>query len=156
MWLDDDLSIRKQDLFLSHPFVNAAGTLGFAPDPHAMDFLDQLGAFITHPIRRRSRVPAGKRCCLPDPGGFLLHTGLPNPGISRAISRYRPAWAGASLPVIVNLLVETPETLVEMIRKIGGWRISWRLNWVCRRIARRISWQTSWLPRLGNCPPSPA
>ncbi len=120
MWLDDDLSIRKQDLFLSHPFVNAAGTLGFAPDPHAMAFLDQLGAFITHPISRRSRVPAGNRCCLPFPGGFLLHTGLPNPGISRAISRYRPAWAGASLPVIVNLLVETPETLVEMIRKIEG------------------------------------
>jgi len=120
MWLDDDLSIRKQDLFLSHPFVNAAGTLGFAPDPRTMPFLNQMGTFITHPISRRPRLPAGNRCCLPFPGGFLLHTGLPNPGISRAVSRYRRVWAGDSLPVIVNLLVETPDTLVEMIRKIEG------------------------------------
>ena len=120
MWLDDDLTIRKQDLVLSKPYVNAAGILGFTPDPHTMPFLDRLGAFITHPISRRPRVPAGNRCCLPFPGGFLLHTGLPNPGISRAVSRYRRAWANAPLPVIVHLLVETPETLAEMIRKIEG------------------------------------
>ena len=120
MWLDDDLTIHKQDLVLSQPFVNAAGTLGFAPDPRTMPFLNQIGAFITHPISRRPRVPAGNRCCLPFPGGFLLHTGLANPGISRAVSRYRRAWAGAHLPVIVHLLVDTPDTLVEMIRKIEG------------------------------------
>jgi dihydroorotate dehydrogenase (NAD+) catalytic subunit len=120
MWLDDDLTIRKQDLVLSQPFVNAAGMLGFTPDPHTMPFLNEMGAFITHPISRRPRVPAGNRCCLPFPGGFLLHTGLPNPGISRAVSRYRWAWANAPLPVIVHLLVETPEALVEMIHKIEG------------------------------------
>lgn len=120
MWLDDDPTIRKQDLVLSRPFVNAAGTLGFAPDPRTMPFLNQMGAFITHPISRRPRVPAGNRGCLSFPGGFLLHTGLPNPGISRTVSRYRRAWAGLSLPVIVHLLVETPDTLVEMIRKIEG------------------------------------
>ena len=120
MWLDDDLTIRKQDLVLSKPFVNAAGTLGFTPDPRTMPLPNRLGAFITHPISRRPRVPAGNRCCLPFPGGFLLHTGLPNPGVSRTVSRYRRAWAGAFLPVIVHLLVETPETLVEMIRKIEG------------------------------------
>ena len=120
MWLDDDLTIRKQDLVLSQPCVNAAGTLGFTPDPHTMPFLNEMGAFITHPISRRMRVPAGNRCCLPFPGGFLLHTGLPNPGISRAVSRYRRAWANAPLPVIVHLLVETPETLIEMIHKIEG------------------------------------
>ncbi len=120
MWLDDDLTIRKQDLVLSQPFVNAAGTLGFAPDPRTMPFLNQMGAFITHPISRRPRVPAENRCCLPFPGGFLLHTGLPNPGISRTMTRYRRAWAGAPLPVIVHLLVETPETLAEMVRKVEG------------------------------------
>jgi hypothetical protein len=120
MWLDDDLTIRKQDLFLSQPFVNAAGMLGFTPDPRTMPSLKRMGAFITHPISRGPRTPAGNRCCLSFPGGFLLHTGLPNPGISRAVSRYRRAWANASLPVIVHLLVETPETLVEMVRKIEG------------------------------------
>ena len=120
MWLDDDLTIRKQDLVLSKPYVNAAAALGFAPDPHSMPFLDRMGAFITHPISRRSRMPAGNRGCLTFPGGFLLHTGLPNPGISRTISRYRRTWASAPLPVIVHLLVETPDTLVEMLRKLEG------------------------------------
>ena len=121
MWLEEDSSpIRKQELTLSKPFVNAAGTLGFAPDPHTMPFLEHLGAFITHPISRRPRMPAGNRTCLPFPGGFLLHTGLPNPGISRAVSRYQHRWAGAPLPVIVHLLVETPATLAEMARKLEG------------------------------------
>ena len=120
MWLDESGPIRKQDLVLTKPFVNAAGTLGFAPDPHSMPFLDHLGAFITHPISRLPRVPANNRACLPFPGGFLLHTGLPNPGISRTISRFKQSWGGAPLPVIVHLLVETPKTLAEMVRKLEG------------------------------------
>lgn len=120
MWLDDETPICKQNLILLKPFVNSPGSLGFAPDRHTMPFLDHLGAFITHPISRLPRTPAENRCCLPFPGGFLLHTGLPNPGISRAITRFKRQWAGSHIPVIVNLLVETPETLVEMIRKLEG------------------------------------
>lgn len=66
------------------------------------------------------RQPASNRACLPYTGGFLLHTGLPNPGISRTISKYKRAWAGAPLPVIVHLLVEDPGSLREMIRKLEG------------------------------------
>lgn len=120
MWLDEGAPIRKQTLVFAKPFVNAAGTLGFAPDSHTMPFLEHLGAFITHPISRAPRQPAGNRCCLPFPGGLLLHTGLPNPGISRTISQYKKSWAGAPLPVIVHLLVESPESLAEMIRKLEG------------------------------------
>lgn len=120
MWLDEDAPIRKQNLVFDKPFVNAAGMLGFAPDLHSMPFLELLGAFITHPISRKPRQPAGNRCCLPFPGGFLLHTGLPNPGISRAISHYKNSWAGAPLPVIAHLMVESPDTLAEIIRKLEG------------------------------------
>jgi dihydroorotate dehydrogenase (NAD+) catalytic subunit len=120
MWLAEESPIRKQDLALAKPFVNAAGTLGYAPDSHTMPFLDGLGAFITNPISRRPRQPAGNRACLPFPGGFLLHTGLPNPGISRVIRRYGRRWAGAPLPVIVHLLAEAPEALAEMVQKLEG------------------------------------
>jgi dihydroorotate dehydrogenase len=85
-----------------------------------MLFLDRLGAFITSPISRASRQPAGNRVYLPFPGGFLLHTGLPNPGISRAIRQYGRRWAGAPLPLIVHLLAERPETVAEMVRKLEG------------------------------------
>lgn len=120
MWLSEDALIHKQDLVLAKPFVNSAGILGFTPDPHAMPTLAQMGAFITHPISRRPRKPAANRCCLPFPGGFLLHTGLQNPGISRAVKLYSNAWDGAPLPIIVHLVAETPRTLAEMVRKLEG------------------------------------
>jgi dihydroorotate dehydrogenase (NAD+) catalytic subunit len=120
MWLSDDISIYKRNLVLEKPFLNSAGTLGFAPDPHSMSFLLKLGAFVTNPISLKPRVPASNRTCLPFPGGFLLHTGHPNPGINRVIARYKNRWASAPLPVIVHLLVETPESLVDMIRKLEG------------------------------------
>ncbi len=120
MWLAEENPIRKQDLVLEKPFVNAAGMLGFAPDSHNMPFIDRLGAFITNPISRTPRQPAGNRACLPFSGGFLLHTGLPNPGISRVIKQNQRRWASASLPIIVHLLVERPDSLAEMVRKLEG------------------------------------
>jgi dihydroorotate dehydrogenase len=120
MWLAEDAPIRKQDLVLDKPFVNAAGMLGFAPDQRATPLLDQLGAFITNPISRRPRQVAGARSYLPYPGGFLLHTGLPNPGISTIIRQNKRRWAAAPLPIIVHLLAETPDTLAEMVRKLEG------------------------------------
>lgn len=118
MWLAEESPIRKQDLVLEKSFVNTAGMLGFAPDPRKMPFLDKLGAFITNPISRSPRQPAGNRACLDFPGGFLLHTGLPNPGISRAIRQNQRRWGSAPLPIIVHLLAEQPESLAEMVRKL--------------------------------------
>ena len=120
MWLNDETAIYKRELFLEKPFINSAGTLGFAPDPHNMPFLSNLGAFITNPISYKPRVPASNRTYLPYLGGFLLHTGHPNPGINRAIGRFKNRWAGAPLQVIVHLLVENPGTLAEMVRKLEG------------------------------------
>ena len=120
MWLAEDAPIRKRDLVLEKPFLNAPGTLGFAPDPHTMPFLEHLGAFVTDPISRGPRQPAGTRACLPFPGGFLLHSGWPNPGLRRAVARYQRAWAEADLPVIVHLLGENPPDLSEMVRDLEG------------------------------------
>jgi len=120
MWLSESSPLQKRDLVLSQPFVNVPGTLGFAPDPHRMPFLAHLGAFFTNPVSRRPRQPARNRIYLPFPGGVLLHTGLPNPGISRVIARFRKAWAEAPLPIIPHLLAEHPQTLSEMVRKLEG------------------------------------
>lgn len=120
MWLNQEGAIRKREIFLEKPFVNAAGILGFYPNPHTMPYLQHLGAFLTNPISPYPRQPAGNRACLPYPGGFLLHTGLQNPGITRALEQFKRRWAGALLPVIVHLLVESPQGLTDMIRRLEG------------------------------------
>ena len=118
MWLDEEKPISKQDVVLEMPFVNTAGSLGFYPNPNLMPFLPHLGAFITNPISFRSRQPAKNRRYLPYSGGFLLHTGLQNPGIHRAIARFKKRWENAPLPVIVPLLAEEPNSLAGMVREL--------------------------------------
>ncbi len=118
MWLDDRISIAKRDFALAKPRVNTSGMLGFYPDPHTVPMVEKLGAFITHPISAAPRKPAANRVYVPFAGGFLLHTGLPNPGIKRAIHHYRRRWAVSPLPVIVHLVVESPESLTSMIRAL--------------------------------------
>jgi dihydroorotate dehydrogenase (NAD+) catalytic subunit len=118
MWLDDEKAFQKRDIVLKLPFVNASGTLGFAPDHRASPVLSHLGAFITNPISRTPRLPAENRACIPFPGGVLLHTGHANPGITKAVARYRRRWAAAELPIIVHLLAESPGTLADMVHKL--------------------------------------
>ncbi len=120
MWLDEEKAFHKRDLVISKPFVNAAGSLGFVPDTRRVPVIAKLGAFITHPISLRPRQPATNRAYLPYNGGFLLHTGLPNPGINQSIRRFRRGWGAADLPIIVNVLVESPASLAEMVRKLEG------------------------------------
>jgi dihydroorotate dehydrogenase (NAD+) catalytic subunit len=113
----------KFDLTLSHPLMNAAGSLGFAPDPHGPVDLSRLGAFITNPISLGERTPAHGPRCLRFPGGFLLHTGYPNPGLKAAIRRFAARWMRSPLPVIVHLLAQSPSeaaTMASMLEAVEG------------------------------------
>ncbi len=98
--------------------MNAAGTLGFAPDIHSPVGLARLGAFVTNPISRIPRTPAKGTRYIPYPGGFLLHTGLPNPGLSATIRRFARGWVSSPLPVILHLLAENPDELAWMVERV--------------------------------------
>jgi dihydroorotate dehydrogenase len=110
----------KVDLSLTFPLMNAAGALGFAPDAHQADELKRLGAFVTNPISLHRRTPAQGRRYLEFPGGFLLHTGYPNPGLNAAIRRYGRRWASTPLPVLVHLLPLHPRQLSQMLASLEG------------------------------------
>jgi len=108
----------KSELVLKTPIMNAAGCLGFAPDLHGPTDLSQLGAFITNPISLVERTPAHGPRFLSFPGGFLLHTGYPNPGLRTAIRRYAARWARSPLPVLVHLLVQRVGEVAEMVKRL--------------------------------------
>jgi dihydroorotate dehydrogenase (NAD+) catalytic subunit len=100
------------------PLLNASGTLGFAPNPHGSVCLDGLGAFVTNPVSLAPRTPAEQRCALDYPVGFLLHTGLPNPGLHAVLRQYAPRWARSPIPVILSLLADDPFELARMVAEI--------------------------------------
>ncbi len=110
------LSAGKRDLVIRTPFTNAAGFLGCdGAARQATDFAG-LGAYITPPLSLQPRYPANGPRLLPYPGGFLLHTGHPNPGLRAAVRRERHHWAVLPCPVIVHLLVQGTEDAREATR----------------------------------------
>jgi dihydroorotate dehydrogenase (NAD+) catalytic subunit len=108
----------KRDLYFSKPLMNAAGSLGFVPDPRSGKSLDSFGAFITNPISLRPRLPTAQPEAIEYPGGFLLHTGLPNPGIHAALKKYSAKWMRSELPIIVHLMADRPEETQQMARML--------------------------------------
>lgn len=108
----------KRELSLKTPWMNAAGSLGFAPELHGAVDLSMLGAFVTNPISLRARSPAQGRRFASFPGGFLLHTGHPNPGFKTAIRQYASRWRRSPIPVLVHLLVQSPQEAAEMIYRL--------------------------------------
>lgn len=112
----------KFELALTKPLMNATGTLGFVPDARGPCDLSLLGAFVTNPISLHPRLPAAPPNYQPYPGGFLLHTGYPNPGFRAAIKRYASRWAQSPLPVLVHLLASGSDqaSLDELTYMIQG------------------------------------
>jgi dihydroorotate dehydrogenase (NAD+) catalytic subunit len=108
----------KYDLSLKPPLMNAAGSLGFTPDPHGPADLERFGAFVTNPISLSPRLPAQERRCLSYPGGFLLHTGFPNPGIRAVLRRCAKRWEHSPVPIIVHILAQRGEEVFEIARRL--------------------------------------
>jgi dihydroorotate dehydrogenase (NAD+) catalytic subunit len=111
----------KRDLYFNKKIMNAAGSLGFAPDFRSLeDFrsLKEFGAFVTNPFSLHPRLPAAKPTVIEHPGGFLLHTGLPNPGFNAGLKKYASKWSRSELPVIVHLMADRPEETQQMVRAL--------------------------------------
>jgi dihydroorotate dehydrogenase (NAD+) catalytic subunit len=52
------------------------------------------------------------------PGGFLLHTGLPNPGLAAVLKKHGSRWNRADTPIIVHLMADRPEETMRMVHML--------------------------------------
>jgi len=110
------LSAGKRDLVMRAPLANAAGFLGCdSAAREALDFAG-LGAYITPPLSLQPRSPSHGPRVLAFPGGFLLHTGHPGPGLRATIRQDRRHWADMPCPVVAHLLLRTSDEASEMVR----------------------------------------
>lgn len=108
----------KRDIYFNKPLMNASGSLGFTPDTRTGVSLEPFGAFVTNPFSLRPRLPAATPAVIEYPGGFLLHTGLPNPGLNAGLKKYSAKWSRADLPIIVHLMADRPEETQRMVRTL--------------------------------------
>lgn len=112
------ISSGKREAIIDPPWMNAAGTLGFSDETASAFDLTRLGAFVTHPVSFTPRRSSGGDRLHDFPGGFLLHTGLPNPGLTAVIREHQQRWRRMPVPVIVHLLVNDPSELHQMLLQL--------------------------------------
>lgn len=98
--------------------MNAAGTAGFFPSRGLLNHFPEIALFITNPISYYPRKPATQRNIIPFQGGFMVHTGHPNPGLKKVIHQFRENWENAILPVCVNVLSDEPQNIEKIVRSL--------------------------------------
>lgn len=105
----------KNSLIVESPVMNAAGTLGFGDEYRDLLDLSTLGAFVTNPITYTPWNPATGTRVVPLDGGVLVHTGLPNPGISKVIEQHRAVWERMRMPVIAHVVINVADEVQKCI-----------------------------------------
>ena len=114
------LTSGKRDLTIDPPRTNSAGILGFSDEARHLVDLSSLGALVTNPVSLAPRTFARPTRFIPFPGGFLLHTGHPNPGLREVVLTHRKRWANLPVPVIAHLLAQDARQVGQMTEILEG------------------------------------
>lgn len=99
----------KNSLVVETPVMPAAGTFGFGDVYRDLIKLEKLGAIVTNPVTYQPWQAATGTRVVPLDAGVLVHTGLPNPGLSKVLAQYRGLWDKYPMPVILHLVATTVE-----------------------------------------------
>ncbi len=108
----------KTQLILENPVMPAAGTFGYGNLYHDMVNLKKIGAVVTNPVTYHSRKPANGVRVVPLDSGVLVHTGLPNTGVSKVIKRWRDVWRLLPVPTILHLAATSPDDVTKSMEFI--------------------------------------
>ncbi len=108
----------KHSLILHAPVMPAAGTFGYGDRYARLIKTEKLGAIVTDPVTLKPRRIARGAHAVPLPGGLLLHTGMPNPGVHQVVKQYRQTWDKLPVPVIVHVMGTIPPDVARCVRAV--------------------------------------
>lgn len=108
----------KYALTLNSPVMTASGTMGFANAYHNLINIEKIGAYVTNPMTLEPWSPATGTRVVPMDAGILLHTGLPNAGVSKTIKEFKAVWRDMNVPIIAHLVATTPEHIQKAVERI--------------------------------------
>ena len=119
MAADLDLSVRIGDsLSLATPLLAASGTFGFGFEMEAIGGHAGYGAIICKGTSLQPRVGNDPPRIVEAPSGMLNAIGLQNPGVEVVAGDYAPRWAAWDVPVIVNVVGDSVEDYVAVVRRL--------------------------------------
>lgn len=110
----------KQSLILDTPVMNAAGILANGDVYRGLIQIEKLGALVTNPVTYQPWHPATGTRVIPLDAGVLVHTGLPNRGISKTLAEYRTAWDKLPVPIILHVVATTVEHVTKCAARIDA------------------------------------
>jgi len=109
---------HKTGLTLASPLIAGGGAFGFADEYASLVDFSKFGAFITNPITLKPRSPAREQQVIQFAGGVLIHTGLPNPGLSSVIQEHKHKWDRLGCPVIVHLAASDADEMSKCVERL--------------------------------------
>lgn len=110
----------KSSLMVESPVMPAAGIVGFGDRYKDLIKLEKLGALVTNPVTYQPWQPAAGTRIVPLDAGVLVHTGLPNPGLSKVIAKHRALWEALPIPVIVHIAATAPDHVRKCASRIDA------------------------------------
>lgn len=108
----------KYSLHINTPVMPAAGVMGFANAYSKLINIEKLGAYLSNPVTYEPWSPASGTRVVPMDAGVLIHSGLPNSGLSTTLSEYTHIWAAMPVPVILHFVATNEEQIRRGIEKI--------------------------------------
>jgi dihydroorotate dehydrogenase (NAD+) catalytic subunit len=113
------LSVRiRDDLVLQSPLLAASGTFGFGFEMEPIGGHAGYGAIISKGTSLKPRVGNDPPRIVEAPSGMLNAIGLQNPGVEVVAGDYAPRWGAWDVPVIVNVVGESVEDYVKVVRRL--------------------------------------
>lgn len=108
----------KHSLIVETPVMPAAGAFGFGEHYRNLIDIEKLGALVTNPVTYTPWSPATGTRVVPLDAGLLVHTGLPNPGLSKVLAQHRGTWERLPVPIIVHIVSTTVDEVRRCIHKL--------------------------------------